>query len=78
MSSNLGVTDRSFTLTSLFLFDNFRKNSSCPNNKDEKKEIQISSKTRSASKPERGENPSRSSPSLPTHFLSEPKSLQMF
>jgi len=62
----------SFSLTSPFLFDNFRRNSSA-GGKNEKKEIQISSATRSAFKPQRGENPSRSGTGLPTHFLSKPK-----
>jgi hypothetical protein len=46
-----------------------------PGDKDEKKEIQVSSATRSAFKPQGDENPSRSGSSLPTHFFSKPESL---
>jgi hypothetical protein len=47
-------------------------------NKDEKKEIQISSTTHPACEPQKDEKPSGSGPSLPAHFFSKPKPLQMF
>jgi hypothetical protein len=72
MSSNLGIKDESFPLTSMVLFDNFRENSS-PWRKDEKKGIKISSATRSAYRSQKDQKPSRTGSSLPTHLLSKPE-----